>query len=204
MTWYIFRHCETLNNILKAKYKKENPNLYYNRSDYDTLLTVKGVNQAQSIGYRLSQLEEDFSEFELISSPLSRTKHTLQIVAEILGIENKNIQTENLLITKGWINYPRPTEQELIEKEKNMWIWTPKGCNESYKTEYERVLQFVEKYKNKENLIICGHNGTISVLIKILSGWSLEEIKEKRKSNDFKYNQNYFYSYNKENGLIRY
>ena len=51
MTWYIFRHCETLNNILKAKYKKENPNLYYNRSDYDTLLTIKGVNQAQSIHF---------------------------------------------------------------------------------------------------------------------------------------------------------
>ena len=204
MTWYIFRHCETLNNNLKAKYKKQNPNLYYNTAEYDTLLTIKGINQAQSIGYRLSLLNDDFSKYDLISSPLSRTRHTLQIVAEILGIENQKIQTENLLITKGWINYPKPTEEELIEKEKNMWTWTPKGCNESYATEYERVLKFIEKYKNHENLIICGHNGTISVLVKILSGWTMEKIKENRKTDEFKYNQNYFYSYDKINGVVKY
>ena len=65
MTWYIFRHCETLNNNLKAKYKKQNPNLYYNTAEYDTLLTIKGINQAQSIGYRLSLLNDDFSKYDL-------------------------------------------------------------------------------------------------------------------------------------------
>ncbi|MDD2839555.1 MAG: phosphoglycerate mutase family protein [Rickettsiales bacterium] len=198
MTWYIFRHCETLSNKLKARFCGET----------ETLLTLKGIDQAKSIGHRLLNTKEDFSKFEFISSPLARTRHTMQIVLETLKLENKDIIEELLLKTKyrglleGMLREEGKAKyyKEFEEKEKNYWNWCPPGNGESYASEYQRVLKFVEKYKDKENLLICGHQGTISVLVKVLDGWNEEQIRENRKS--LKTDQNYFYSYDKKNGVI--
>lgn len=199
MTWYIFRHCETLSNKLKARFCGET----------ETLLTLRGIDQAKSIGNRLLNTKEDFSKFEFISSPLARTRHTMQIILEILKLENKDMIEEILLKTKsrgileGMLREEGKAKyaKEFTEKEKNPWNWCPPGGGESYASEYQRVLKFVEKYKDKENLLICGHQGTTSVLVKVLEGWTEEQIRENRKS--LKCDQNYFYSYNKKDGIIK-
>ena len=89
------------------------------------------IDQAKSIGYRMLGLEEDFSKFDLTGPSLSRPRHTFQVVSEILDIDNKIIKKEDLLISKCWTNFPKPTEEEKKEKEANPWIWAPKGCIES-------------------------------------------------------------------------
>jgi broad specificity phosphatase PhoE len=199
MTWYIFRHCETLNNKFRTRFSGE----------IETLLTLRGIDQAKSIGHRLIDMKEDFSQFEFVSSPLARTRHTMQIVLELLRLEDKELIREPLLKTKyrgalegmlkedGKIKFAK----EFKEKEINPWDWCPPGNGESYACQYQRVLKFVEKYKNRENLLVCGHQGTISMLIKVLDNWTEEQIKKSIK--ELKCNQNYFYSYNNKNGIVK-
>ena len=88
--WYMIRHGQTLENKLSIQ-----------QGQIDTLLSLKGIVQAQSIGYRLLDFNENFEEYEFISSPLARTRHTLQIIIEILNISNAKIITEPLLINRG-------------------------------------------------------------------------------------------------------
>ena len=78
--WYMIRHGQTLENKLSIQ-----------QGQIDTLLSLKGIVQAQSIGYRLLDFNENFEEYEFISSPLARTRHTLQIIIEILNISNAKI-----------------------------------------------------------------------------------------------------------------
>ena len=196
MTIYIIRHCETLGNKL-------------NRigGEKEVLLTLKGISQAQSIGNRLLNEEEDFSKYIFISSPLARTRHTLQIVMEILGVEDKDIIEEPLLKTKfkgAFDNISKKDIErlypgELDKKAKDPWNWCPPGNGESFASEFKRVKEFQEKYKNEKNIVLCSHEGVCSVLKEIFDGKSDEEIKKIR--NGLKYDQNYFYSYNEKNGL---
>ncbi|HSQ97823.1 MAG TPA: histidine phosphatase family protein [Rickettsiales bacterium] len=198
MTWYIFRHCETLSNKLKTKFCGE----------VETLLTLRGIDQAKSIGHRLINTQEDFSKFEFIASPLARTRHTTQIILELLKLEDKELVEEPLLKTKyrgdleGMLRKEAEVKyvESFKERDRDFWNWCPPGNGESHASEYQRVLKFIDKYKEKDNLFICGHQGTISVLVKVLEGWTEEQIKSDRKN--LKFDQNYFYSYNKENKVV--
>lgn len=196
MTIYIVRHCETLGNKLKRM-----------GGETEVLLTLKGINQAQSIGHRLLNEKEDFSKYMFVSSPLARTRHTLQIIMEILGVVEKNIVEEPLLKTKFKGIFENMAKQdiekmypeEIIKKSKDPWNWCPPGNGESFASEFKRAKEFIEKYKNEKNMIICSHEGVCSVLKEIFDGKSDEEIKKMRSS--LKYDQNYFYSYSEKDGV---
>ena len=189
MAIYDIRHCETLGN------KNDRVG-----GDVEVLLTLKGIDQAKSIGYRLLDENQDFSKYRFISSPRIRSQHTLQIIMEILGVaDTKKIEIEPLLKTKSkgyFENMPKDEirikyRKELEEREKDPWNWQYPGGGESYASEYERVSKFIEKYKDVKDMIFVGHEGVCVVIAEILSGKTKEEIKNNRKN--LKYNQNYFF-----------
>ena len=190
MAIYDIRHCETLGN----KNGKVG-------GDTEVFLTLKGIDQAKSIGYRLLDEKQDFSKYRFISSPKVRCQHTLQIIMEILGVsDTKEIEIEPLLKTKfkGYFENASKKEieikyqKELEEREKDVWNWEYPGGGESYASEYERVLKFLEKYKDVKDMIFVGHEGVCSVIAEVLSGKTKDEIKNDRKN--IKYNQNYFFA----------
>ena len=160
MAIYIIRHCETLSNKLKRV-----------GGETEVLLTLKGINQAQSIGNRLLNENEDFSKYTFVSSPLARTRHTLQIIMKVLGVEENDIIEEPLLKTKFKGLFENIAEEdiktkyskELAEKEKDPWNWCPPGNGESCAHEFKRAKKFLEKYKDEKNMILCSHEG-ISLL----------------------------------------
>ena len=84
--WFICRHGETLHNKLKIK-----------QGRYPSLLTLKGIDQIKSIAYRILDYEQDFSNYELITSPMARTRHSMQIIQEVLGITDKKVIEEELI-----------------------------------------------------------------------------------------------------------
>lgn len=189
MTIYVVRHCETYGN----KNGKVG-------SDAEVFLTIKGVDQAKSIGYRLLNENVDFSNYRFISSPRVRAQHTLQIIMEILGLDNKEIEIEPLIKTKnkGFFTGMDKAEtkikfkKELEEKEKDPWNWRFPGGGESFADEYERILKFFDKYKDVKDMIFVGHQGVCSLAAEILSGKTKEEIMENRKK--LKYDQNHFFA----------
>ncbi len=191
--WYMIRHGQTLENKLSIQ-----------QGQIDTLLSLKGIVQAQSIGYRLLDFNENFEEYEFISSPLARTRHTLQIIIEILNISNAKIITEPLLINRGKGilegKFKNQIEdlfiKECKEKEKEDWNYIPPEATESRYNAYERILKFIDKYKNHKNLIIVSHSGMLKMLRETLSGKTFEEIKSNNKLDK---NQNYFYRWDEKN-----
>ena len=191
MVWYIARHGQTLEN------KKE-----IQQGHYPSLLTIQGINQAKSIGYRLLDQEEDFSKFKFVSSPLVRTRHTLQIIMEVLGITNNQeaVDEELLIGTKKGIFenmnkkdietlYPEEYQKKLNDS----WNYIPLGGGESKESSYNRLLSFIEKYKNEENLVIVSHRSLVKMLNGILLKLDKEEIK--KLSKDTTKSQNYFYRF---------
>lgn len=192
--WYIIRHGQTLEN-----------NLGIQQGQNQSLLTLKGIVQAQSIAYRLLEQESDFSKFKFISSPLARTRHTLQIIMEILGVSEKIepiieplIINRNKGILQG-IAKDKVKElfpEEYKKREKDKWNYMEPGATESKCQSCERLQKFIEKYKNEENLVIVGHRGINAMLRQLLDGLTLEEIKNAETKPDK--SQNYFYTWDRK------
>ena len=150
---------------------------------------------------------EDFSNYEFISSPLIRTKHTLQIIMEILNQTEKKIILDPLLASrkKGILegikkeDIKKDFSKEYENQQKDKWTYIPPN-GESRQMLYYRIKEFVEKYKNKDNLIIVTHKGCAYLMKEILLGKSEDIIK-----NDFSKRdklQNYFYIWNKKENII--
>lgn len=193
--WYIIRHGQTLEN-----------NLGIQQGQTQSLLTLKGIVQAQSIGYRLLEQDEDFSKFKFISSPLARTRHTLQIIMEILGVSEKiEPIIEPLIINrnKGLMQgVPKNKIKELFpeeyeKREMDSWNYIAPGATESKYQSCKRLQEFIEKYKDEENLVMVGHRGINGMIRQLLDGMTLDKIKNAEIKPDR--SQNYFYTWdNKE------
>lgn len=180
--WFICRHGETLHNRLKIK-----------QGRYPSLLTLKGIDQIKSIAYRISGYEKDFSNYELISSPMVRTRHSMQILQEILGITDKKIIEEELITETDAGDFTNMPKSEIMakfpdfyeKKENDPSYPFPNG--ESLNDTINRVKQFYEKIKNKENLIIVTHGGFVKRLAALKAGLDVNAFAETGM------NQNYFY-----------
>ena len=182
--WFICRHGETLHNRLKIK-----------QGRYPSLLTLKGIDQIKSIAYRISDYEKDFSNYELISSPMVRTKHSMQIIQEILGITDKKVIEEELITETYAGDFSNMPKSEIMEKfpdfykkkENDPSFKFPNG--ESLNDTMDRVRKFYDKVKNKDNLIIVAHGKFVKRIAALKANLNINAFSENSM------NQNYFYVY---------
>jgi len=186
--WYIIRHGQTLEN-----------SLHIQQGSTASLLTLQGIDQAKSIGLRLKEREEDFSQFKFLCSPLIRTRHTMQIIIEVLGLGGKiKPIVEPLIVNtcKGILENVKKDEiknlfpEEYKKKQDDPWNYVPPG-GESKASCFERLKEFTEKYKDEKHLVIVGHRGVNRRLLGILLNHSAEDVKNSF-GDEFK-SQNYFY-----------
>ena len=101
---FFCRHGETMHNRKKIK-----------QGRFPSLLTLKGIDQAKSMAYKILDHEKNFENYKLISSPMVRTRHTMQIIQEVLGISDKQVILEELINERDagdFTNIPK----ELINK----------------------------------------------------------------------------------------
>lgn len=122
-------------------------------------MILKGIDQIKSIGYRISSFENDFTNYKLICSPMVRTRHTMQIIQEILNIPNMQIFEEDLLMEKDAGNFTNISKALTKEKYPEIWeerkndFWNSRWPNGENNNEfYERALKFYEKYKKRRKL----------------------------------------------------
>lgn len=182
--WFIVRHGETLQNV-KRIIQGHSP----------SMLTLCGIDQIKSIGYRIKDMKEDFKNYKLIVSPMIRTKHSMQILQEILGLTNMQYIEEEMLSEIDTGATTNMFEKEAKNKYPEVWNIDnyldrkyPNG--ESNEDVYNRVAKFCNKYKNEKNLIIVSHSGVIRCLRNIL-------LNRDRRNIDYDMlNQNYFYLWN--------
>lgn len=196
--WFIVRHGETLHNRKKIKQGK-----------YNSLLTLKGIDQIKSIAYRMSGMDEDFSKYILTSSPMIRTLHSMQILQEVLGITDVEVEQDILLSEVDAGDYTNRKKSEILEedpdfhrkKELDFWNFScPNG--ETYSQVYDRFTKFIDKHKNvDENMIILTHGCGVRFITNILSGFSKSDFQQNKHS--FKIDQNYFYCWNSNKEVVK-
>ncbi len=140
--------------IYLVRHGEVNHNLYglYNREDED--LNETGIKQAEELRERIRDIEYDF----IISSPLSRARHT----ASIININNKNIITDDRLKERD----PRSLSRQSLkvtnrEEYWNYYTTIQYGTSENIKEFFNRVYNFLDELKTKDykNVLIVAHSG---------------------------------------------
>ena len=185
--WFIIRHGETLHNKKKIK-----------QGRYSSLLTLKGIDQIKSIAYRMSNLEDDFSDYIFVSSPMIRTMHSIQIIQECLNMTDIKIEQDELLAEIDTGDYTNKKKSDILkenpnffEKKKNNFLDFQYPNGENYGQVYDRFLKFVNKNKEaNENMIILTHGCGIRFIPSILSGVKKEDFKYEEWTET---DQNYFH-----------
>lgn len=142
MKIYLIRHGEVNHNLHRL----------YNREDED--LNETGIKQAEELKEKIKNIEYDF----IISSPLTRAKHT----ANIINIENKDIIVDDRLSERdpGSLS-GQPIEITNREEYWNYYTTIQYGTSENIKEFFNRVYNFLDelKTKNYKNVLIVAHSG---------------------------------------------
>ena len=194
--WFIIRHGETLHNKKKIK-----------QGRYSSLLTLKGIDQIKSIAYRMSNLEDDFSDYIFVSSPMIRTMHSIQIIQECLNMTDIKIEQDELLAEIDTGDYTNKKKSDILkenpnffEKKKNNFLDFQYPNGENYGQVYDRFLKFVNKNKEaNENMIILTHGCGIRFIPSILSGVKKEDFKYEEWTET---DQNYFHYWESGDNIV--
>jgi broad specificity phosphatase PhoE len=137
--------------IYLVRHGEVNHNLYglYNREDED--LNATGIKQGEELRENIKNIDYDF----IISSPLSRAKHTA-------NIENKNIIIDDRLKERdpGSLS-GQPLEVTNREEYWNYYTSIQYGTSENMKEFFNRVYNFLDELKTKDykNILIVAHSG---------------------------------------------
>ena len=155
MKIYIVRHGEVSHNVLKQ----------YSLKDED--LTEIGIKQALEAKEKLKSIDFDI----VISSPLIRTKHTAQIIAD----SNQIIFDDRIKERSCGSLSGQPLEVTNREEYWNYYSDIQYGTSENIKDFFDRVYDFLGELKtyNCENVLIVTHSG----VSKAFSGY-FEGIKD--------------------------
>lgn len=142
MKVYIVRHGEVPHNALKR----------YNATDED--LTQLGIAQAEELRNKIKNMNFDI----IISSPLTRAKHT----ANILNINNNKIIYDDRIRERNPGDLSgKPLEVTNREEYWNYNTTIKYGTSENIKSFFERVYNFLDELKTKDynNVLIVAHSG---------------------------------------------
>lgn len=153
MKIYLIRHGEVNHNLHRL----------YNREDED--LNETGIKQAEELKEKIKNIEYDF----IISSPLTRAKHT----ANIINIENKDIVVDDRLSERdpGSLS-GQPIEVTNREEYWNYYTTIQYGTSENIKEFFNRVYNFLDelKTKNYKNVLIVAHSGVSKAFSSYFNG----------------------------------
>lgn len=142
MKVYIVRHEQTTGNALEC-HALENDEL-----------TELGIKQAEELRDKIKNMNFDI----IISSPLSRTKHT----AKIININNNKIIFDDRVKERNPGNLSgKSRENENREEYWNYYSNIQYGTSENIQEFFKRVYNFLDelKTKNYETVLVVAHSG---------------------------------------------
>lgn len=157
-TIYFVRHGETDWNAARRL-----------QGQTDISLNDTGRRQAARNGHALAKLIEDIDRFDFIASPLSRTRETMEIVRETLGLERPGYRTDPRLKEINFGHWEGFTWSELPDRDPegyqarlaDPFNWRPRN-GESYRDLMERIRAWLESLER--NAIVVSHGGVSRVL----------------------------------------
>ncbi len=132
-------------------------------------INAKGKKQAKANGKALATLLDDPERFQYISSPLGRTRETMNLIRIELGLPPHEYATDNRLIEISfglWETHTfaelRLTQNDLVnQRQTDKWNFQPPQ-GESYARLYARVKSWIP-YATEDSVVVC-HGGIMRVL----------------------------------------
>ena len=170
MLLYVVRHGQTdYNAEMRFQGRKDIP------------LNANGIEQARGNGRALKELLGDqVSDFDFVSSPLGRTRQTMELIRGELGVDAKDYRLDDRLIEISFGDWEGFTISDLEhtfpelyqERERDKWSFIPPGNqSESYGMVAERIAPYL-KSVDKPTVCVC-HGGVIRTMFQIINGGDL-------------------------------
>lgn len=173
MTIYMIRHGQTdWNAQIRMQGQKDIP------------LNDTGRRQASGNGHALAKrLGKDAQiTFDFVASPLHRTRETMELMREAMGLPRAGYRTDDRLkeISFGdWEGFTmaeleRDMPERVAEREQSKWDFIPPGTDaESYEILSWRVAAWLSSVSGPT--ICVSHGGIIRTLFKIFGAMDPEE-----------------------------
>ncbi len=173
---------------------KDTPRLYFSRhgethwnaegriqGQYDADLSETGRGQADGNGLFLKGLIPDPRNYEFISSPLKRTRETMERIRKGMGLDPAAYRIEPQLLEVHFGDWQGFTIKEismmspelLDARHKDKWNFVPPGKHgESYAMLAVRIEKWLRTV-NRQTICVT-HGGVIRVLFHIVNGMAPE------------------------------
>jgi broad specificity phosphatase PhoE len=169
---YVVRHGQTdWNAELRMQGQKDIP------------LNDKGRAQARGNGRALKDiLGDDAASFDFVSSPLGRTRETMELLRTEMGLNPHAYRTDERLVEVSFGDWEGSTLRELEEKTPdrvaaradNKWDFIPPGDHaESYEILSWRIGSWLQSV-NLPTVCVC-HGGVIRTLFRLIARTDKEE-----------------------------
>ena len=139
-------------------------------------LTQTGRAQARSNGETLARLIQDPGRFAFLASPLRRTRETMEIIRQTMGLPKDGYLIEPRLIEVHFGDWQGFTFPELeaaragstAEREADKWNFLPPGDSaESYALLQKRIAGWLEGFAGPA--VVVTHGGVIRALFRLMN-----------------------------------
>ncbi|MBB3539989.1 MULTISPECIES: histidine phosphatase family protein [unclassified Rhizobium] len=152
----------------------------------DIPLNAIGRAQAWQNGIDLAEiLKVEAIPFDFVASPLARTRATMEIMREAMGLPSKSYRTDERLVEVSFGDWEGFTIKELkatardrvTERNLNKWDFIPPGDDaESYEIMSWRVASWLSSV-DKPTVCVT-HGGVIRSLFRTIAGLPKDEAAE--------------------------
>ena len=155
----------------------------------DIPINATGRGQADGNGRALLELlGERAGDFDFVSSPLGRTRETMERIRAVLGLPEKSYRIDERLIEVSFGDWEGHTMDELVardedghlrtrERQDTKWDFQPPGENaESYEILTWRVAAWLGSVT--QPTICVSHGGVIRTLFHLIGGMPGAEAAE--------------------------
>jgi broad specificity phosphatase PhoE len=158
LTIYFIRHGETDWNA-EARYQGQ----------VDIPLNDTGRGQALRNGQALRALRPGLADADFVSSPLGRTRETMSIVREALGLDMTGVRFDERLREMSYGHWegqlaadlPRIDPEGVAARARDWWHWRPQG-GESYEDLTARVSAWLATVTR--DTVVSSHGGVSRAL----------------------------------------
>lgn len=170
VTLYFIRHGETDWNA-EQRYQGQ----------HDIPLNDRGREQARRNGEALRGVLTDVLRFDYVASPLERTRETMRIVREALGLTMDGVRFDDRLREMSYGHWegqlaselPRLDPEGVAARAADAWNWQPRG-GESYEDLAARVGDWLRSVDR--DTIVASHGGVSRVLRHLAAGVDRREV----------------------------
>ena len=148
----------------------------------DIPLNDTGRAQAKRNGKALAHLLGKAEAFEFISSPLGRSRETMEIIRAEMGLDPATYALDESLIEMSYGNLEGTTQAEMkaqdrdlyYQRKKNKWTFRPEG-GENQEDVLVRIKDWHQTLNPNVKYVVAAHGAVGRVVRHLLGGISVED-----------------------------